>query len=179
VQAIDGAPDNGQPLIYRTLIAAIALARKSVQLTTGYFVPTPDLRRVLEAAARRGIDVEVIVPSRSDSDTAVAAGREKYEDLLEAGVKLHEFRGRVLHAKTAVIDGAWSAIGSSNLDWRSTVWNNEIDAIILGRTVGEQMEEVFRADLGTSTAVDRESWERRGIGERLDEWRAKLVEELF
>jgi cardiolipin synthase A/B len=179
VQAIDGAPDNGQPLIYRTLIAAIALARTSVHLTTGYFVPTPDLRRVLKDAARRGVDVEVIVPSRSDSDTAVAAGREKYEDLLEAGVKLYEFRGRVLHAKTAVIDGVWSAIGSSNLDWRSTVWNNEIDAIILGRPTGAQMEEVFRADTGTSAAIDRASWERRGIGERLDEWRAKLVEELF
>src|ERR1700687_5135863 len=84
VQAIDGAPDNGQPLIYRTLIAAIALARHSVHLTKGYFVPTPDLMHVLEAAAKRGVDVVLIVPSRSDSDTAVAAGREKYEELLEA-----------------------------------------------------------------------------------------------
>ena len=179
VQAIDGAPDNGQPLIYRTLIAAIALARRSVHLTTGYFVPTPDLVHVLEAAAKRGVDVELIVPSRSDSDTALAAGREKYEDLLEAGVQLHEFRGRILHAKTAVIDGAWSAIGSSNLDWRSTVWNNEIDAIILDAGIGAQMEAVFRADRATSMTIDRAAWEHRGIGERLDEWRAKLVEELF
>ncbi len=121
VQAIDGAPDNGQPLIYRTLLASIALAQKSVHLTTGFFVPTPDTMHALEAAARRGVDVQVIVPGRSTSDAAVAAGRSKYGDLLEAGVKLHEYQGRVLHAKTAVIDGAWSAVGSSNLDWRSTV----------------------------------------------------------
>ncbi len=136
VQAIDGAPDNGQPLIYRTLLAAITLSTTSIHLTTGYFVPTPDLQKALATAARRGVDVRIIVPSLSDSDTAVAAGRAMYGDLLEAGVKLHEFQGRVLHAKTAVIDGAWTAIGSSNLDWRSTVWNNEIDAILLGTDFG-------------------------------------------
>jgi cardiolipin synthase len=124
VQAIDGAPDNGHPLIYRTLLAAITLSQRSVHLTTGFFVPTPELAHALEAAARRGVDVQVIVPQRSTSDAAVAAGRAKYGDLLEAGIKLHEFQGRILHAKTAVIDGAWSAIGSSNLDWRSTVCKN-------------------------------------------------------
>ena len=143
VQAIDGAPEDGQPLIYRTLLATIALAQRSVHLTTGFFVPTPDLKRAMEAAARRGVDVQVIMPAQSTSDDAVAAGRSKYGDLLEAGVKLHEYQGRVLHAKTAVIDGAWSAVGSSNLDWRSTIWNNEIDAIILGEEFGGQMEAVF------------------------------------
>ncbi len=179
VQAIDGAPDNGQPLIYRTLLAAIALSRSSVHLTTGFFVPTPDMMRALRAAARRGVDVQVIVPGRSTSDAAVAAGRAKYGDLLEAGVKLHELQGRILHAKTAVIDGAWSAVGSSNLDWRSTVWNNEIDAIILDAGFGGQMEAVFRADVAASRTIDLAAWRRRGIGERVRELRAKLVEELL
>jgi len=179
VQAIDGAPDNGQPLIYRTLLATIALARTSVHLTTGFFVPTPDLKRALEAAARRGVDVQVIVPSRNTSEAAVAAGRAKYGDLLEAGVKLHELQGRILHAKTAVIDGAWSAVGSSNLDWRSTVWNNEIDAIILDAGFGAEMEAVFRADVAASNTIDLASWRRRGLGERVRELQAKLVEELL
>ena len=78
VLAIDGAPDNGQPLIYRTLLAAIALSQASVHLTTGFFVPTPDLMQALEKAAERGVDVQVIVPGRSASDAAVAAGRSEY-----------------------------------------------------------------------------------------------------
>ncbi len=179
VQAIDGAPEDGRPLIYRTLLAAVTLAQKSVHLTTGFFVPTPDLTRALEAAARRGVDVQVIVPGRSTSDAALAAGRSKYGDLLEAGVKLHEFQGRILHAKTAVVDGAWSAVGSSNLDWRSTIWNNEIDAIILGGDFGGQMEAMFRADTAASKTIDLASWRRRGLGERVRELKAKLVEELL
>ncbi len=179
VQAIDGAPDNGQPLIYRTLLAAIALSQKSIHLTTGFFVPTPDLAEALMAAARRGVDVQLVVPGRSDSETSVAAGRSKYGDLLEAGVKIHERQARILHAKTAVIDGAWSAIGSSNLDWRSTVWNNEIDAIILGPEFGAQMEAMFQADVAASHTIDLAAWRQRGIGERLREMKAKLVETLL
>ena len=179
VQAIDGAPDNEQPLIYRTLLAAITLSQKSIHLTTGFFVPTPDLALALTDAARRGVDVQVVVPGQSDSSAAVAAGRAKYGDLLEAGVKIHERQGRILHAKTAVIDGAWSAVGSSNLDWRSTVWNNEIDAIILGADFGGAMEAMFADDVKASHTITLDAWRRRGLGERVQEIKAKLVETLL
>ena len=105
VQAVDGAPIDHRPLIYRTLLVAITLARSSVHLTTGFFVPTPDLERALEQAARRGVDVELVVPSKSDSDMALAAGRARYEDLMDAGIHIFERQDAVLHAKTAVIDG--------------------------------------------------------------------------
>jgi cardiolipin synthase len=179
VQAIDGAPDSEQPLIYRTLLAAITLSQRSIHLTTGFFVPTPDLARALMDAARRGVDVQLVVPGQSDSSAAVAAGRAKYGELLEAGVKIHERQGRILHAKTAVVDGAWSAVGSSNLDWRSTVWNNEIDAIILGTEFGGAMEAMFADDVTASHTVTLEAWRRRGLGERVQEIRAKLVETLL
>ena len=179
VQAIDGTPDSDQSLIYRTLLATIALAQKSIHLTTGYFVPTPDLARALTDAARRGVDVQIVVPGQSDSSVAIAAGRAAYGDLLEAGVRIHERQGRVLHAKTAVVDGAWSAIGSSNLDWRSAVWNNEINAIILGREFGERMEALFRQDVAASRTVDLAAWRRRGLDQRLQELQAKLVETLL
>lgn len=179
VQAIDGAPDNGQPLIYRTLLAVIALSQRSVHLTTGYFAPTPDLLHGIAAAARRGVDVQLIVPANSDSDDAVAAGRAHYGDLLEVGVKIHEFHGRILHAKTAVVDGAWSAVGSSNLDWRSTVWNNEIDAIVLDPGFGGQMEAVFRDDVAASHTITLEEWRRRGLVQRLRELRAAVIERLL
>ena len=179
VQAIDGAPDNGQPLIYRTLLAAIALSQTSVHLTTGFFVPTPDLMQALESAARRGVDVQVIVPGRSTSDAAVAVGRLEYGRLLRAGVKLHEFQHRILHAKTAVIDGAWSAIGSSNLDWRSTVWNNEIDAIILNAEFGKRMEALFQIDLSASKTVEFSAWQHRSLEEHVQELKARLVERFL
>ncbi len=179
LQAIDGAPDNGHPLIYRTLLAAMALSQHSIHLTTGFFVPTPDMRRALASAARRGVDVTVIVPGRSTSEAAVAAGRSDYGELLKAGVKLLEYQGRILHAKTAVIDGQWSAVGSSNLDWRSTVWNNEIDAIILGNAFGQRMEAVFEADERTSERVTLAAWRQRGLIERLREMEAGLVAEFL
>ncbi|MBV9749301.1 MAG: hypothetical protein JO157_10840 [Acetobacteraceae bacterium] len=179
VQAIDGAPDNGHPLIYRTLVAAIELSRRTVHLTTGYFAPTPDLARVLEAAARRGVDVQIVVPGRSDSGAALAAGRSDYGALMRAGVKIHERQHRILHAKTAVIDGAWSAVGSSNLDWRSVVWNNEIDAIIIDPAFGAKMEAMFAADVAASHTIDPLAWRRRPLGERLDEWGAQLIQSLL
>jgi len=178
-QAIDGAPDSEQPLIYRTLLAAIELSQKSVHLTTGFFVPTPDLSRALIAAARRGVDVQLVIPGESTSSAAVAAGRSQYGELLEAGVGIHERQMKVLHAKTAVVDGQWSAVGSSNLDWRSTVWNNEIDAIILGPEFGARMEAMFKDDIAASHAIDLQSWRRRGVGERFREFRAKIVETLL
>jgi len=178
-QAIDGAPDDGQPLIYRTLLAIIVLSQRSVHLTTGFFVPTPDLARALITAARRGVDVQLVVPRESDSSAAVAAGRAEYGELLEAGVHIHERQQKILHAKTAVVDGAWSAVGSSNLDWRSTVWNNEIDAIILGPEFGGQMEVMFQDDVRASHTIDLASWRHRGLGERFRELRSKLVETLL
>jgi len=179
VQAIDGAPESGHPLIYRTLLAAIELARKSVHLTTGYFVPTPDLARVLERAARRGVDVQIVVPGRSDSDAALAAGRADYGEMMRAGVGIHERQQRILHAKTTVIDGAWSAVGSSNLDWRSVIWNNEIDAIILDRAFGAKMEAMFAGDVAASRTIDPVAWRHRGLGERFDEWEAQLIQSML
>ena len=175
VQAIDGAPEDGQPLIYRTLLASIALAQRSVHMTTGFFVPTPDMLHVLEAAARRGVDVQLIVPGESDSTMALWAGRARYGELLDAGVRLHERQARILHAKTAVIDGAWSAIGSANLDWRSAIWNNEIDAIILGPEFGRRMEALFDADRARSHPIDDTAWHRRGPVQRVQELRARLL----
>lgn len=175
VQAIDGAPEDGQPLIYRTLLASIALSQRSVHLTTGFFVPTPDMRHALEAAARRGVDVQLIVPGESDSDMALWAGRANYGELLDAGVHIHELQGRILHAKTSVIDGAWSAVGSANLDWRSAIWNNEIDAIVLGTTFGRQMEVLFSADLAHAHTIDPKTFDRRGPLQRFRELRASFL----
>ncbi|MBB6250913.1 phospholipase D-like domain-containing protein [Nitrospirillum iridis] len=179
LQALSGAPSQGRPLIYRSLLVAVTLARASVHLTTGYFVPTPDLARALRQAARRGVDVTVLVPGPSDSPLSVMAGRAYYEDLLEDGVHIYEYADAILHAKTAVIDGDWSTVGSSNLDWRSVAFNNEINAVVLGAGFGQEMETMFQRDLRHAKAIDPQAWSRRGLGERLGEWGARLVEQVL
>ena len=112
VLALAADPNTKRPLIYRTLLVAITLAKSSIHLTTGFFAPPPDLLHALERAASRGVDVRIIVPSHSTSSLAIAAGRADYEDLMEAGVHIFELQDVVLHAKTAVIDGAPTAIPS-------------------------------------------------------------------
>ncbi|OYV61773.1 MAG: hypothetical protein B7Z71_03995 [Acidocella sp. 21-58-7] len=179
VQALDGSPRDHHPAIYKTLLVAMAAARTSIHLTTGFFAPPPDMVEALKCAARRGVDVRVIVPAISDSDSTIAAGRADYDDLLKAGVHVYERQGVVLHAKTAVIDGQWSVVGSSNLDWRSVVYNNEIDAIVMGPDFGTQMELMFSKDIASSLEITAARWKHRGVGERLNEFRARLVSFLL
>ncbi len=179
VQAIDGAPVDGHPVIYETLLSAFALAKVSIHLTTGFFVPTPQMEEALQDAARRGVDVAIVVPANSDSGAARAAGRSHYAELLEAGVKIHERQGVVLHAKTAVVDGLWSTVGSSNLDWRSTILNNEIDAVVLGRDFGTKMEAMFREDVAKSKQVTPQIWAQRGLGERINEIWARMLDRVL
>jgi len=176
VQAINGTPDLNEFSIYRSLLVSIALAQKYIYLTTAFFVPTPDLVHALERAAQRGVQVVIILPSRTYPDLPQKAGRAYYEDLMEAGVQIYERQNAVLHAKTAVIDGVWSTVGSSNLDWRSVLFNDECNAVILGNAFGQQMEALFQYDLTQSLYIDPQTWNDRPTLEKFDEWKARLVE---
>jgi cardiolipin synthase len=176
VRAIGSTPDDPHSLIYLTLISAIARSQRQVYLTNAYFVPDPQLLEALTGAAARGVDVKLVLPGKSDSGIAFHAGRSHYAALLRAGVKIYERRDAMLHAKTATIDGVWSCVGSSNLDWRSFLHNDEIDATILGRDFAGQMEAAFAADLGGSEAMDLERWKARPFELRLREWAARIWE---
>ena len=179
IEAVEGLPGEHEPLIYRSLLVAIGLARHSVHLTTGFFSPTPDFAALLENTAKRGVDVEVVVPSHSESTLTIAAGRSFYAELLKAGVHIFEREGVVLHAKTAVIDGEWSMVGSSNLDWRSVIYNAEIDAVIIDRPFAGEMEALFRSDIVRSREIEPAGWAKRGLGERFDEWMADALQFLL
>ncbi|TAN53505.1 MAG: cardiolipin synthase [Betaproteobacteria bacterium] len=174
VRAIGSSSDEPYTLMYATLISAIASAETSVYLTNAYFVPDPQLLAALKDAARRGVNVKIILPSYTDMWLVLHAGRSRYEELLSAGVKIYERRDALLHAKTAVIDGVWSTIGSTNLDWRSFLHNDEINAVILGQEFGVQMQAMFEKDLATSNPITLEQWAQRSIGARLKEWAAQL-----
>jgi cardiolipin synthase len=170
VRAIGSSPDEPYSLIYATLLSAIGSAETSVHLTNAYFVPDPQLLAALESAARRGVDVTLILPSETDSWLVFHAGRRFYSRLLRAGVKIHERHGVILHSKTALIDGVWSTVGSTNLDWRSFLHNRELNAVVLGAEFGSQVQAMFDKDLVASEPVLLEKWERRSLDLRVKEW---------
>jgi len=139
-----------------------------------YFVPDKQLREALQEAAQRGVDVKLILPSTSDFPMVLAAGRSYYTELLRSGVKIYERKGALLHAKVALIDGVWTTIGSTNLDWRSFLHNDEINAVILGPDFGVQIQRMFEADLTQSQPIEFEQWRARPLAERFREMTAKL-----
>ncbi len=174
VRAISSSPDEPYTLIYATLISAINSAETAVYLTNAYFVPDPQLLAALKDAAQRRVDVKLLLPSHSDSWMVFHVGRSFYNELLSAGVKIYERRDALLHAKTALIDGVWSTIGSTNLDWRSFLHNDEVNAVILGQEFGAQMQAMFDKDLASSNLITLEQWRQRSIGMRLKEMAARL-----
>ena len=179
VRAIGSTPDDPYSLIYLTLLSAITNAEKRVHITQAYFVPDPQLVQALLAAAARGVEVQLILPERSDSNAALYAGRSHFSQLLEGGVRIHERHGAMLHVKSAVIDGVWSCVGSSNLDWRSALDNEEINAVILGAGFAAQMESAFAADLAAADEITPARWAARPLLQRFKEWTARLFGRLL
>ena len=173
VRAIPGTPDDGVDAAYVALVSAIENAESRVRITNAYFVPAKELREALEAAARRGVDVRLVLPSHSDTKFVIEVSRSYYEDLLESGVRIFERQDRLLHAKTATIDGAWSTVGSTNLDYRSLSHNDELNVVVLGPDFAVRMEEAFANDVAHSREVTREAWRHRSLSERLHEWIAR------
>jgi cardiolipin synthase A/B len=176
VRVIGSSPDDAVPAIFVTLVSAIRNAARSVHLTMAYFAPDPQTLDALKGAAARGVDVKLILPSYTDFWGILYAGRSHYTRLLEAGVEIHERQERLLHAKTAVIDGIWATVGSSNIDWRSFLHNEELNVVILGQDFARQMEESFRRDLSQSKRIALEDWKRRPISSRIMEGAARIWE---
>lgn len=176
VRAIGSSPDEPYSLIYATLISAISSAETSVYLTNAYFVPDPQLLTALQDAVKRGADVRLILPGSTDSWLVFHAGRRHYAELLDGGVKIFERKNALLHSKTALIDGVWSSVGSTNLDWRSFLHNDEVNAVILGQAFGAQMQTMFDMDLAESTPITPEAWQQRPLGDRLKETAARVWE---
>jgi cardiolipin synthase A/B len=166
VKVIVSSPDDPYNAIYASLLNSFKGARESIKITMAYFAPGEDMIQALCDAARRGVDVQLILPAKSDFKLILHAGRSYYSRLLEAGVKIFEMENSVLHAKTAVVDGVVGTVGSSNLDWRSFVANNEINVVVLGRDFGLEMEALFEQDKRASRQITREAWSARGLWPR-------------
>ncbi|MDL2354388.1 MAG: cardiolipin synthase [Pseudomonadota bacterium] len=168
-------PDKGFE-IYKSLVLAIQESKKSIHITSAYFVPDQQIVDALCGAAKRGVDVRLVLPGVTDHGLVLHAGRAFYDQLLASGVKIFHLQVAVLHAKTAVIDGTWSTIGSSNIDRRSFIHNYELNVIVLDPAFGQNMENAFAEDLRDSTEVSREAWSHRPWADRVKEWAARLTE---
>jgi len=165
--------------IYATYLTAIQQARQRVWITQAYFAPNGEFIATLEAAARRGVDVRLLMPAQTDVLLLRHAARAHYQRLLDAGIRLYEYQDSMLHAKTAVIDGAWSTVGSANLDWRSFILNDEANAIIIGRDFARQMERMFEQDLASAQEIRADQWHRRPWWQRLKEGGAAAIKRLL
>ena len=162
--------------IYKSLLLAINESKKSIHLTAAYFVPDQQTVDALAAAARRGVDVKLVLPGKSDHGLVFHAGRNFYEPLLAAGVKVYELQIAILHAKTAVIDGAWSTIGSANIDRRSFIHNYELNVVVVDPAFGADMESAFQEDLRSSKEITLQDWRSRPWADRIKELAARLTE---
>jgi cardiolipin synthase len=161
------APTIGSTAAERFLALAIRSARSRLYITNSYFVPNEEFRHLLTSAADRGVDVRILtVGSQTDVKTPWLAGRSYYHELVSHGVRVYEYQPAMMHAKTMVIDGAWSTVGSMNFDSRSLAFNDETSLLVLDRPFGAQMDSVFLDDVRcaqemTSSVLARRTWWQR------------------
>ncbi|HEY6072674.1 MAG TPA: phospholipase D-like domain-containing protein, partial [Anaerolineales bacterium] len=170
VRAVGSSPGETNRLTFVLYVSAITFAENSLHLTNAYFVPDDETVEALIAAARRGVDVKIVLPGSTDSSMTVNAGRYHYSRLLKSGVKLYKRRNVMLHAKTAVIDNVWSTVGSTNMDFWSFSTNDEVNAVILSKEFASEMEKMFATDLANSHEIRLEEWKTRPVLNRIKEW---------
>jgi cardiolipin synthase A/B len=151
-------------------IEAITRASRNVWLTTAYFLPDPDFAQSLTDAARRGVDVRLLIPAKSNHVVADWISRGYFSQLLDAGVKVLRYRDAMVHAKTATIDGTWSTVGTANIDRLSLTGNYEINVEIIDPGLAASLEKVFEVDEANSLELTKGEWEARDLYRRFTEF---------
>jgi cardiolipin synthase len=173
-------PTTGSTPAERFIALTIAGARRTLYIANSYFVPDDDFRRLLKAAARRGVDVRVLtVSDMTDVKTTWYAGRHWYEELLGAGIRIFEYQPAMMHSKTIIADGIWGTIGSMNFDNRSMAFNSESNIIFLDRRLGATMDSTFIADLRHSKEIRLDEFRKRGRWVRLREGVSALLSRIL
>jgi cardiolipin synthase len=173
-------PLTGSTTAERLIALSIASAQRRLYIANAYFIPDADFVQLLVAAAGRGVDVRVLTNSaQTDIRTTWLAGRSRYETLLAAGVRIYEYRTTTMHAKTLVVDGAWSAVGTMNFDNRSLAYNSEVALVTLDRPVGATMEALFLDDIRVSDEIRLDVFQRRPRTQRFLERAASVLAGLL
>ena len=173
-------PTIGSTPAERFLALSITGARRTLYISNSYFVPDDDFRNLLVRAAKRGVDVRVLTAGdKSDVKTTLYAGRARYPELLKGGVRVYEYQPTMMHAKTFVVDGVWSTVGSLNFDNRSLVFNNESNVVAQDERVGANLDSLFLDDLRYSKEIKLDTFERRSWSEKLLEMSANMLQRVL
>ena len=170
-QSVKSSPGSGTHEAYALFILAIEGARRSIEISSPYYVPDVGVEAALTRAVARGVKVSILVTGEADNllDRIVRlASMAEFGEALEAGIKIYEYKGAMLHAKTVSIDGTLAAVGSINLDERSFALNHEGSLIIYDAGLARRLEAIFQEDLRYAREVTLEGWRSRGIGRFLE-----------
>ena len=167
---LHGSPSVGSTEAERFFAYSIESARQKLYIANSYFVPDRDFRKMICAAARRGVDTRILtVSEETDIKSTWYAGRARYEQLLAAGVRVFEYKPVMMHAKTLVVDGAWAAVGSMNADNRSLSLNEETVLMMCDRNAATTVERHFIDDLEFAEEIKLEEFRKRGAWQRMKE----------
>jgi cardiolipin synthase A/B len=175
VQIVASGPDCRWPTIQQMYFQAITAASEQVLIATPYFVPDPSTRAALTTAALRGVDVRVMLPAKSDVWFVTSAARSYYEHLLEAGVRILEYHGGFIHAKTLAVDGRYASVGSANMDVRSFTLNFEVSAFVYSRELAQALGTHFEADSLACEEIELEAFQARPRLKKLGQSIAQLL----
>ena len=170
VRVIGSTPGQTNRTPFVVYVSAITFAAHSIHMTNAYFIPDDQIVNALTDAARRGVDVKIILPGITDSPLALYSQRYYYSNLLKSGVKIYEHSTSLLHAKTAVVDKVWSTVGSTNMDNMSLLTNDEVNAVILNHEFAVEMEKMFVSDLANSRQIQWDEWKKRPSFQKIREW---------
>ena len=174
------SPTVGSTTAERFMALSIVGARERLWISNSYFVPDDDFRRLLVRASERGVDVRLMLSGpETDVRTTLHAARYRYEELLRGGVRIFEYQPSNMHAKSFVVDGIWSSIGTMNFDNRSMAFNNEIMVAALDTTLGAQMEAAFEKDMRHAREITIAEVQARDWRQRLAAWGSHLLSRVL
>jgi cardiolipin synthase A/B len=160
-------PRPRQRYLYYRLIDAIRTAKRYIYLTTPYFVPDRRFRRALRLASRRGVDVRLLLPEKTDHPIVDLGGQSYFYKLLEDGVRIYRYKNKMLHAKAAIIDDVWSTVGSLNFDNISFLYNFEANLVSMDANFAHELKKHYLHDIGESHEIDLGEWKSRPLSQKI------------
>jgi cardiolipin synthase len=177
---ITNYPAPGRRHMYKEFLTAVRHARDYIYITTPYFVPTHRLVKAIRHAARRGVDVRIILPEKTDHyPTLDYAARSYFSGLLETGVRIFLYAGTIIHSKSAIVDGVWSTVGSMNMDNASLLYNFEANMVSINTEFADELTHHFMADIEKSHEIKISEWNRRFFTEKLLETLTRLIRKFL
>lgn len=172
-------PSPGRRHVYSAFQKAIKMARESVYITTPYFVPTRRLIRHLRSAAKRGVDVRIILPKKSDHYFVDLGARSYFTTLLESGVRIFLYEGNMIHSKTVTVDDTWASVGSMNWDRISLLYNFEANIVSTNDAFARRVADHFRRDMQDCHEVTLPEWRKRFFAEKVPELLVKVIRKFL